>query len=288
MMTLLRKIRFAAGTAMEVAFGLVFLSPSGQALWKRWQHRSQRSADNVQSTRLGMVAHVFYPDMLPEILDIWRRFPAGSKLVVTTTPETLDKVRAGFEGVDATIRVLENRGRDIAPLLHLLAEGVFDDFDAVLKLHTKRSPHLLNGGIRRRMLLAMLGGSDMQIRKAANQFQSPRVGVVGWAACYRTRPAYWMANRERVTAAMKAVGSLEQPAVAFFEGSMFWFRPQAIKVLAIPFGDQMAYEHEAGQLDGALQHAIERCFVLAAAHEGYDTHSMSGKRLYAAAAGKNR
>lgn len=285
MSLLLRKIRSAAGTAVEVAAGLVFLSPAGQKAWRQIQRRPSTRQADVPPVRLGLVAHVFYPDMLPEILGIWRRFPAGSRFLVTTTPEKYSGVQAALEGVDATIRVLENRGRDIAPFLHLLAEGVFDGCDAVLKLHTKRSPHLLNGGIRRRMLLAMLGGTEVQVRKAALRFQSPGTGLVGWAASFRTKQGYWMDNRRRVGEVMRKIGSDREPAVAFFEGSMFWFRPQAIRPLAHFFGDQAAYEPEAGQLDGALQHAIERCFVLAAAHEGYDTYAMNGKRLFPAATG---
>jgi lipopolysaccharide biosynthesis protein len=206
--------------------------------------------------------------------------PPGTPLLVTVTPqayENASKILA--EQPDAEIIQTPNRGRDIAPFMALLNSGKLDGFDAVLKIHTKRSPHLRDGNIRRKLLFLILCGEANATRRALAAFCDPTVGMVGWRSCYRSATPYWTANRQRVAQLAEAMSAGTTARLGFFEGSMFWFRPKALEPLRKLSLSAEDFEPEEGQVDGALHHAIERCFTIAAWSAGYDVRDLQGRVL---------
>lgn len=178
------------------------------------------------------------------------------------------------------VHVLPNRGRDIAPFLHVLASGQLDKVDAVLKLHTKRSVHLMDGDIRRRLLYLALAGGPARVHRILTLFEAASTGVVGWAPSFRQGSYFWQRNERRGRQLVSAMGGPANMPLGFFEGSMFWFRPvavQRLRALGLAIDD---FEGEAGQTDGTLHHAVERMFCISAALEGFNTLSTSGATLW--------
>lgn len=230
--------------------------------------------------RAAIVAHIYYPDLLDEILETFKLLPAGSRLLITAPPRQAESLKhmVGSRS-DVEIHETVNRGRDIAPFLKLLNDGTLDRFDAVLKIHSKKSPHLSQGSLRRRVFFVGLAGSTGNVARVLNQFRNPSVGFIGLSSYFRTRKFYWMDNRQRVELLCQRIGIA--PFMGFFEGSMFWVRPAALAPLKELDLTAEDFEVEAGQLDGTLHHAIERCFVLSGLAAGYDVRSISGRRLLA-------
>ena len=64
---------------------------------------------------------------------------------------------------------------------------------------------------------------------------------------------------------------------SFPVGTMFWFRPEAMKNAAV-LADY-PFEDESGQVDGCVHHAIERFFPLAAIKNGYRTAAIDGPEI---------
>ena len=166
---------------------------------------------------------------------------------------------------------------DIAPFLAVLRSGTLDGYDVVLKLHSKRSTHLFTGETRRRLLYEFLAGHPRQVRRILALFADARVGLVGWGGSLRLHPRHWGKNQQRVeglwrefAAAARAPDEAAlQMNLAYFEGSMFWFRPAALAPLRKLGLSVEDFEAEEGQVDGALQHALERTPIQAAAFAGY-------------------
>ena len=233
------------------------------------------------SLRVAIVAHAYYPDLIPEILASRSVLPVIVPVHLTMPADRVEAARAILSDVDdVTIHVCENRGRDIWPFVWLLGTGALDGYDAVLKVHTKRSPHLLDGEIRRRLLFAMLCGERRATARALAAFLDPGTGMVGWEACWRTAPPYWMANRGRVLEIAGSMGAQSgQTTLGFFEGSMFWFRPAAFAALRELDLAVEDFEAEAGQVDGTLHHAVERCFTIAAWLRGFSVRDLKGRLL---------
>lgn len=263
-----------ARRAAELISSAIFLSP----LSLRLRARRLRKLSAPTGLRTAIVAHVYYPEFLDEILAISALMPPDSRLLITAPPDKIVAVRASI-GQRSDVEIYEtiNRGRDIAPFIKLLSEGRLDRFDAVLKIHTKKSPHLSFGGLRRQFFFTGLAGSAGNVARVLRLFSDPKVGFVGLGSYFRSQDFYWMKNRRRVEQLCEVIGT--RARLGFFEGSMFWFRPaalQSLKCLGLQTDD---FEAEDGQLDGTLHHAIERCFVLSGEGAGYEARSLSGRRL---------
>lgn len=259
--------------------GRLFVSPAGRALRRRVA--ALRAPARQPGLRTAVIAHLYYLDLLPEILDCRAQLPGGSPLHLTVPEDRVAQVRQAVAGLaDVVIHPCENRGRDIGPFVALLNAGVFDPYDAVLKLHTKRSPHLLDGETRRQLLFTMLAGERNATWRLLAAFEKPETGLVGWDACYREAPPYWMSNEARVRQIAARMGVTEDAVrLGFFEGSMFWFRPKALarlRELSLSLED---FEPEARQLDGTLHHALERCFTIAAWADGFCVRDLRGRML---------
>lgn len=261
----------------------------GRLFVSRWGLRVRASLSRVlpplpaPPLRVAIVAHAYYPDLIPEILACRAVLPGEVPVHLTMPPDRVELARAILQGVKGvSIHVCENRGRDIWPFVWLLGTGALDDYDAVLKVHTKRSPHLLDGEVRRRLLFAMLCGERRATARALAAFLDSRTGMVSWAACWRTAPPYWMANRDRVHDVARRMGAdAGQTPLGFFEGSMFWFRPAAFAALRELTLTAEDFEQEAGQVDGTLHHALERCFTIAAWLRGFSIRDLKGRLLKA-------
>jgi lipopolysaccharide biosynthesis protein len=274
---LLRRPVLTTARGVEMAASLAFISPlyqMPQAL------RLGRAAAPAPPVRTALVVHAYYPELWPEIVKVWQDLPAGSPLLVTTPPGKASQIRAlGAENPLIEIYECENRGRDVAPFLRLLSAGRLDRFDAVLKIHTKKSPHLRQGSLRRRVFYTALAGHPGNVRRILRQFSDPRVGLVGLAPFFRTSDVYWMDNKALIENLCQRMGPKAPVRLGFFEGSMFWVRPQALAPLRALDLQPDDFDAEAGQFDGTLHHAVERIFTLSALAVGYETRSIRGKTL---------
>lgn len=273
-----RVVRQPAITALraaEIAYARLLISPPYQ-----WVRARRLDDTPPPALRAALVAHVYYPELWDEILAAWATLPAGSPLIVTAPPDRIEALAARAAGNPLiTLHGAENRGRDVAPFLALLGAGALDRFDAVLKLHTKKSPHLRQGELRRRMLFAALTGSRANVARILRHFTDPAVGLVGLAWFFRTRPLYWFGNRrlvEEICARMDPPAPVE---LGFFEGTMFWVRPASLAPLRALGLTAADFPPEQGQTDPTLHHALERCFTLAAHAAGQQTRAIDGRPL---------
>lgn len=259
--------------------GPVIVSPIGRKLRRYVARFGPQAPRPAVST--AIVAHLFYLDLLPEILDCRANLTHGAVLHLTVPIDRVAQARERIQGLPSVIvHPCENRGRDIAPFVALLNAGTFEPYDAVLKLHTKRSPHLLDGEVRRKLLFTRLAGERNATWRMLAAFEDPLVGIVGWSACYRNAAAYWMTNEARVRAiAAQMHAATDAVRLGFFEGSMFWFRPAALERLRALQLTTADFEPEARQLDGTLHHAIERCFTIAARADGFKVQGLNGTSL---------
>lgn len=271
---ILRRPVLAAMRSGEIAAGFVYASPSFQRLRAAFWAGTQ--APSV--IRTAVIAHVYYLDLWGEILALRATLPLGSPIIVTVPSCRAVRFRE-MVGDDSSIEIIErpNRGRDIAPFLFALQSGALDRFDVVLKIHTKKSPHLRQGDLRRRVYFTALAGSRSATARVLAQFSDPKVGLVGPGAYFRTAPDYWMANKRQVEELATKIEA--RVGLGFFEGSMFWVRPAALSSLKVLNIDLDAFEPETGQLDGTLHHAIERIFALAVSRAGYETRTIGARLL---------
>ncbi|MBB3800281.1 FMN phosphatase YigB (HAD superfamily) [Xanthomonas arboricola] len=229
--------------------------------------------------KIGVMLHIFYPDLIDEFAQSLQHMPVRYDLLVSVMDETAAaQARERFSKLSQIekldIRVVPNRGRDIAPLLVTFREQVLA-LDVVGHLHTKKS--LYTGseqGEWRRYLVASLMGSPERIAWQLGMFQAePRLGML-YPESYERVLLWahtWLSNFSVCRALAQQLGFDISPSeyIDFPAGSMFWAKVDALRPLYALNLDIKDFPEEHGQIDGTLHHAVERIFVAVVRHKQY-------------------
>lgn len=219
--------------------------------------------------RILVVAHVYYPELWDELAARVAMLPADADLAVSLVRGHADQLAGPVASrfPHATVRVVENRGRDIWPLLQVL--DLVDGHDLVLKLHTKRSPHLESGEEWRSQLLTGVCASGAQVREILGLFaQNPWIGVLAPPGNVLGRE--FLGNNGSQLRALMGRGrrSCDLSDLWFPAGSIFWARASVLVPLAELGLAASDFADEGGAIDGTLPHALERYVGVVAASQG--------------------
>lgn len=211
--------------------------------------------------RILVVAHVHYPELWADIDDRLVRMPEPFDLICTITEGTAEAAIPHIKAKHphARIEIVPNRGRDWAPLVRLVNRGLLSGYDAVAKVHTKKSEHRVDGDGWRLALLDGIFESPDQIRKTIDLLKEDRsVGLVvptGHVAGIE----HWGSNQGIIEAlAYRLPMAFDPDELQFPAGSMFWCRPWLLERIADLDINDEHFEPEAGQYDATTAHALER------------------------------
>lgn len=226
---------------------------------------------------LAVVCHMYYPDLAEEFAGYFSNILFPFDLYITTdTAEkkaVIDAFFSDWTKGKVDVRIAQNRGRDIAPKL-ISCRDVYDHYEYILHVHTKKSPHRGHENGWRSFLLDTLIGTPKTVDSVFEAFRTnPRLGMIAPQHLEDIRPYVgWGWNFEIAKQFGHRLGislSLDG-AVDFPSGSMFWARSAALKPLLdinLTFED---FPEEAGQIDGTLGHVIERFYFLCAEKAGFE------------------
>ena len=223
-----------------------------------------------------LVIHAWYPDVLAEMLTAVNKTKLDWRVIITTDPSHQDQVDniCNLSGLATETHVFPNHGRDILPFLCVAEMLLQQGEDIVLKLHTKRSIHRVDGETWRRELIDRLLCPD----RAENIFraftENPALGLVAPEGHIQPIDFYWGDNEKNVRALLTRFG-VAQPSLdtdTFIAGSMFWVRLEALRPMLDSHLYASQFDREDAQVDGTLAHAIERTFSLVARHAGYQQY----------------
>ncbi len=231
-----------------------------------------------QPGKIAIQAHIFYADLLNEMATYCANMPYKFDALISIVDAGIaDKVRAAFEKISNAekiiVRVVPNRGRDVAPLVVGFGD-VLTDYDFVAHIHSKKS--LYTGKEQqnwRQYLFDALLGSAERIRKIFRAFvDDETVGVI------YPRPAdnvpynafTWLSNRAVGMELLRRAG-IAPNTTDYFDfpaGTMFWARTRAVRKFFAAGLTIDDFPPERGQNDGTIAHAFERSILLAALTEG--------------------
>jgi rhamnosyltransferase len=240
----------------------------------------------LKQPTVAVIAHAFYSDLLDQLRESLLNFVEPFDLYITT-PHEADVPRIIERLADVTpyltIAITENRGRDIGPFISLLRTGTLDQYQAVLKVHLKKSSYSPRGAEWRDLLFTELCGDARTITAALEILRDGQVGILGPHSQFLTHPRFWGRNKRMVRQIQEASGipSVPQPPLGFFAGSMFWFTPKALRAISELPESLVCFEAERGEHDGTRAHAFERVFTSLAHQAGYRVSSLTleGKEI---------
>lgn len=216
--------------------------------------------------------HLYYTEMAAEFAEYLLNIPIYFTLLISVPEGRGDAapIESLFKSALPNCRAVivaqpPNRGRDIAPFLITFGRQILN-FDLVLHLHSKRSPHSSDHRDWRRYLLHYTLGSRAVVTQILTAFHvSPQIGIFQppYHPQLRAQPK-WGENQQRVVTLLRQLGYLYGGNFCpdFPAGSFFWARTDALRPL---FEDRISlddFEAEAGQIDGTTAHAAERLLGL--------------------------
>jgi len=226
---------------------------------------------------------VYYPELFDELFEAATRAPFVNRLVITCPHEKYHFVSEKVvtcaklnPHILLTVEAHENSGRDIVPFLKVLQHPWVQDANLVLKIHSKRSPHLPpgKGEYWRKSLLHGLsplsGSRRVRLALVLRSARSKSTPHLIWPARWAYSVESWGSNRATAMSLMRGYRHEARGPLVFPAGSMFWCNRALIVELSglNTQKDPQRFATTEPLLDGALAHGIERFIGLLALANG--------------------
>ena len=227
---------------------------------------------------VGVFLHIYYENLTEELVQCALCVPEPRRVYISTDTKAKEihiRKILEFHGMEAEIRVLPNRGWDIAPFLVGFADRI-REHAIILRLHSKRSVQITGdvGTAWRQTLFNILAGSRVRTQGIMRAFaHNQELGMV----C-PPHAAYWKdcvhfgGNYVRMEQLLSRLGITIRPdlPIDFPMGSMFWCR----RLVLEPWLEmQLRFEDFEPTLpesrDQTLAHSMERLFFFGCGVTGH-------------------
>jgi lipopolysaccharide biosynthesis protein len=221
-----------------------------------------------------VIIHCHYLETLPTIVNRLKRLHGNFDIYVSTTNLKLAaQVKEDYP--EFIVEVTPNIGRDIGPFIHTLRsiEAAGLEYNACLKVHTKKSVYRNDGSqLREKLLDQLFTPTTIELALSTLKHNS-KCGDVGLICPKDFLVEHADANGYRLKYHMKSIEEIESATGILFNqsvfpaGSMFWFSQKALRrLLHIPMS---WFDPEVGLADGTFAHTIERVFATIVQFDGY-------------------
>lgn len=235
--------------------------------------------EQCETAQIAVHAHVFYPDLMAEVLEAINHIPFLFDVYLSTDTEEkkqeiqrfLDKNKCNAQNIQ--VMTIKNQGRDVWPLLAQMSP-VIHKYEYLCHIHTKKSNFSKIGNEWRRYLYHGLLGSERIVKQHfALMEKEKRLGLLFPATFDAVWYAfYWDGNlkhAQKLAERMKFEQKLPEDVIYYPAGDMFWARTDAIDMLFECNMEADDFPPEAPAIDGTVMHAIERLWVYIAREKGY-------------------
>lgn len=245
-----------------------------QGLWRNEVITNvTRTRSLPKSARVALHVHVYYPELLKDILEKLGPNEVRPDLFISVPNANVKReaevlLRDYLGRVESIVKV-PNRGRDIGPFLTAFGATISHGYDFVGHMHTKKSLHCPDQVYierwRRFLMENLLGGSNRMADIILGRLaEEPSIGMV---VPDDPGAGGWDQNRSQAEPLAERMGIKALPDHFLFPmGSMFWARVDALRPLFDLRLGWEDYPQEPIHHDGTMLHAIERLFGIVAAH----------------------
>ncbi len=236
---------------------------------------------------LAVHLHVYYSHMWPlmkQYLSNIADYPYH--LFVTLQQKDvnlIEQIRAFH--ADTTFITVDNRGYDIGPFIYVLNSLNLDEYDLIMKIHTKNNTDgediLLNHRYVNRkywfqLLMEAVLGSPQIFAANISAFQTnPRLGMIGSKYCTTNHYRDVKEVQESVVKIMNELGFSDVLPITFVAGTMFMVRSSVLKIIQHKFTMDDFTATDGKVKDGTLAHVLERVFGCLVVAQGYKIKSFS-------------
>jgi len=224
----------------------------------------------IKKTDTAVIIHLFYSDLWEEFCRYLENLEHDFDLYISTPGTAAVDELIHKKYPDAYIYHSENKGRDMLPFM-LIYNAIYQlNYDFILKIHTKKSPHRVDGDVWRQDMCSKLLGSREIVKQIKDHLRGTEFGMIAPAGHVVASGYYWGSNEANVKMLCeRACIDTANLLFPFVAGSMFWAKPSALIELFEIDLKISDFENECGQIDGTLAHALERFVGLIVTRKGY-------------------
>lgn len=224
---------------------------------------------------IAAIIHVFYPELMPEIAECINNFAYCPELFISTDSigkaEQIKLFCSKYPDWVVDIRVVENRGRDIAPMIINFQE-VFANYEYVLHLHTKKTIHNSAVANWRKYLFYTLCGTKDIVATNLALLSHEKVGFLFAQNInvYRHNLSWGTRfNNVKRLLARSNIHIFNDTLLEFPTSTMFFAKTSALKKLIQQNIQITDFEPENSQITGTLAHDIETSLLYFVEASGY-------------------
>jgi Lipopolysaccharide biosynthesis protein len=239
----------------------------------------------IQTKRIALIMHIFFEDLIESMFRYATSMPKTSDIYITTdTEEKKTAIEKKFEELKCKtveVRIIENRGRDISSLL-VGARDIINQYEYVCFAHDKKSAYIrpwsLGESFASKCIQNVLFNKNFVYNVVETFENNPRLGMLSppepnHGPFFPTIGGEWGLNFENTVKLasqfhLSVPIKKDKPPIAPF-GTMFWFRPSALRKL---FDANIQYEDfpkEPNKTEGTILHAYERLYPYIVQEEGF-------------------
>jgi rhamnosyltransferase len=249
--------------------------------------------DEASPFRIAAIVHVFYEEMVDELLDRLMTLPNAFDLYITTTTSAkAEVIQAALDRrnesliANSEIRILpSNRGRDLSAFFIACRDVLLNPaYDLIVKIHSKmtvqQAPNA--GNLFKRQQFENLLNSPGYTANVLGLFQKEAgLGLVFPPTIhigYPTLGHAWFLNKEPTAELAEQLGihvPLDDVSPLAPFGAMFIARPDALRLMSQVDWAYEDYAPETAHRDGSLAHVQERIVAYAAGERGYHVRTVA-------------
>lgn len=253
-------------------YGYASINSLSKAIFNLPYEKKTLNISNLEKIcKVAVQAHIFYEDLIEEIINKTNNIPIPFDLLISTTSFEMKNLIAEFVNNNSKankfeITVLYNKGRDVLPLLTQL-KGRIKNYKYICHIHSKKSKTSPEIGISwRNYLYNNLLGNNKIISEILSDFESlDNLGFILPETFYeiinlsliltRKNKKYMNYILKIIFKNYKIGNQLYFPA-----GNMFWARVKAVHQIFEYNFDKM-FSRENNQVNDTIMHAIERIWL---------------------------
>ena len=261
-------------------YGFGYLNSLSKALFNLSYSYNYNLSNLEKSTKIAIQAHVYYEMLICDIIQKTNNIPVNFDLFITTDSEIKKEYIYNYvlnhsKADKYEIKIMNNKGRDVLPLLIQLKRKI-KNYKYFCHLHTKKSKHINFGDEWRNYLYNNLLGSKEIISEILTEFEDKmNLGIIFPEIYYKVFETFGKnilgANFEYMESIMKQFAPYLRISIKnldFPMGNMFWAKVKSVyQIFNIKLYRQIPEENE--QLDGTLMHGIERIWIYLVKYNGY-------------------
>lgn len=217
----------------------------------------------IANLKVAVHIHLYYIDLLDEFIQNLKNIPIPFDLYITIVERPVDDIAEIFTHFPNTkVFTVPNQRTDLGGFTEVINNIDLNSYDALIKLHSKKSLHTGSEQKQwRQRLVETLIGSPQQAAATIHKFCNKKTGMVGGYEDLAFSP---YEDRKVFTDLCKKL-EIEAEEL-YFKGTMFAIRP---KILNRLIEKEIVLNDFEPIKNGKLAYAMERVFGSLCFNQGY-------------------